>query len=46
MNYRYVPLFSAETVPAAPAAGSPFKAPDAKESDRNPHQGSDRTPMV
>jgi Tfp pilus assembly protein PilV len=31
VKYRYVPLFSAETVPAAPAAKSPFKAPDAKD---------------
>ena len=31
VSYRYVPLFSAETVPAAPAAGGPFQAPDAKD---------------
>ena len=31
VNHRYVPLFSAETVPAAPEAGSSFKAPDAKK---------------
>lgn len=31
VGYRYVPLFSAETIPQPLAAGSPFKAPDAKD---------------
>ncbi len=28
VSYRYVPMFSAESLPTKPAAGSPFKAPD------------------
>lgn len=28
VSYRYVPMFSTESLPAKPAAGSPLKAPD------------------
>jgi type II secretory pathway pseudopilin PulG len=31
VSYRYVPLFSAATIPSAPTAGSPIEAPEGKD---------------